>query len=98
MEEPKPEMKVEIQLDEEIAQGIYANMAVVNHSETEFTIDFIFMQPQAPRGKVRTRIITSPQHCKRLLRALEENLRNYEQTFGRIDPAPVISSPVGSCN
>lgn len=87
MEEKKPEVKLEIQLDEETAQGMYANLAVFNHTDAEFTLDFIFVQPQIPRGKVRARIITSPQHFKRLLRAMEENLRSYEQRFGTIEAA-----------
>ncbi|HEY7746448.1 MAG TPA: DUF3467 domain-containing protein [Desulfuromonadales bacterium] len=82
------EVKLEIQLDEEIAQGSYANLAVVNHSDTEFTLDFIFVQPQSPRAKVRSRVITSPRHARRLLLALEENIRKYEQKFGPIDPGP----------
>ena len=88
MEEKKKEAKLEIQLDEETAQGVYANLAVVNHSDAEFTLDFIFIQPQAARGKVRSRIITSPRHFKRLLRAMEENLRKYEQKFGIVEPGP----------
>jgi hypothetical protein len=82
------EVKLEIQLDEEIAQGAYVNLAVVNHSDTEFTLDFIFVQPQSPRAKVRSRVITSPRHARRLLLALEENIRKYEQKFGPIDPGP----------
>jgi len=82
------EVKLEIQLDEEIAQGAYVNLAVVNHSDTEFTLDFIFVQPQSPRAKVRSRVITSPRHARRLLLALEENIRKYEQKFGSIDPGP----------
>jgi hypothetical protein len=97
-EKKKPEMNVEVQLDEEMAQGVYVNMAVVNHSESEFVLDFIFMQPQTPRGKVRSRIVTSPQHCKRLLLALEDNLRKYEKSYGTIDLAPVAVPPAGSRN
>lgn len=81
------EVKLEIQLDEEAAQGLYANLAVINHTDTEFTLDFIFVQPQAPRAKVRSRIITSPRHAKRLMLALQENLARYEKTFGPIEPA-----------
>ncbi len=90
----QPEVKLEIQVDEETAQGVYANLAVVNHSDAEFTLDFIFVQPQVPRGKVRTRVITSPRHVKRLVQALQENLRKYEEKFGVIEtggaqgPAP----------
>jgi hypothetical protein len=93
MSEKQPkEMKIEIQLDEEIAQGVYANLAVVNHSDAEFTLDFIFVQPQAPRAKVRSRVITSPKHVKRFLKALEENLKRYEDKFGTVD---IGSSDVG---
>lgn len=81
------EVKLEIQLDEETAQGVYANLAVVNHNDTEFTLDFIFVQPQAPRAKVRSRVITSPRHAKRFLLALQENLARYEKTFGPIEPS-----------
>ena len=84
-EKPKKEVKLEIQLDEDVAQGIYANLAVVNHSDAEFTLDFIFVQPQAPRAKVRSRVISSPKHIKRLLLALEDNVKKYEQRFGMID-------------
>jgi len=90
------EIKLEIQLDEEIAQGVYANLAVVNHSDAEFCLDFIFVQPQVPRGKVRARVITSPQHAKRLLGVLQENLRSYEKQHGVIDAgAPGGPQPVG---
>jgi len=81
------EVKLEIQLDEETAQGVYVNLAVVNHNDTEFTLDFIFVQPQAPRAKVRSRVITSPRHIKRLLLALQENLTRFESTFGPVEAA-----------
>ncbi|MHB1399662.1 MAG: DUF3467 domain-containing protein [Trichloromonadaceae bacterium] len=91
MSDPKnpknADLKLEIQLDEELAQGVYANLAVVNHTDTEFVLDFIFVQPQAPRAKVRSRVVTSPKHFKRLLQAWQENLRIYEERFGAIDPS-----------
>lgn len=91
MSDPKnpknTELKLEIQLDEDLAQGVYANLGVVNHTDTEFVIDFIFVQPQAPRAKVRSRVVTSPKHFKRLLQAWQENLRIYEERFGVIEPA-----------
>jgi len=80
------EIKVEIKLDDETAQGVYANLAVVNHNESEFVIDFIFVQPQAPQAKVRSRVVTSPRHVKRLVQVLAENLKVYEQNFGPVDP------------
>lgn len=86
-EKKKQEVKLEIQLDEDVAQGAYANLAVVNHNEAEFVVDFIFVQPQAPRAKVRSRVILSPQHVKRLAAALQDNIGRYEQNFGEIVPA-----------
>lgn len=97
MDEPKmQEFRLEIQLDENVAQGMYTNLSVVNHNQTEFTLDFIYVQPQAPRAKVRSRIITSPRHAKQLLLALQENVERYEQAFGEIEPLPLPSDgPVG---
>jgi hypothetical protein len=80
-----PEIQLQIQLDDAIANGQYANLALVNHSETEFTLDFIYVQPQQPRAKVLSRIITNPKHLKRLLAALQDNLAKYEGRFGAID-------------
>jgi len=86
----RQELRIEIQLDEETAQGCYANLAVVNHTDAEFTLDFIFVQPQAPRAKVRSRVITSPRHVKRLIQVLQENMARYEARFG---PVPVEPGP-----
>lgn len=79
--------QLQIQLDDEVAQGIYANLTMVNHTETDFCLDFIFLQPQQPRAKVRTRIISSPKHTKRLLMALKDNIEKWEKKFGTIDVA-----------
>lgn len=96
MEEKKPqEVKLEIQLDEEIAQGAYVNLAVVNHNDSEFVVDLIFVQPQAPRAKVRSRVILSPQHAKRFAAALQENINRYEQNFGEIAPAQLPADDAG---
>lgn len=81
----KKKINIQIQMDEETAQGSYVNLAMVNHSETEFTLDFIYVQPQQPKAKVRARIISSPKHTKRLLEALKDNLDKYEKRFGTID-------------
>jgi len=61
------------------------NMAMVNHTETEFTLDLLYVQPQAPKATVRARVITTPKHLKRLLHALEDNLEKYEARFGAVD-------------
>ena len=85
MSEQKKEIQLQVQLDDDIAQGMYVNMAMVNHNETEFTFDFMFIQPQQPKAKVRARIITSPKHAKRFLLALQENIGKFEGRFGVID-------------
>jgi hypothetical protein len=83
---PKPqEVQLQIQLDDDVANGQYVNMALVNHTETEFTLDFIYVQPQQPKAKVRSRIITSPKHMKRLILAMQDNLAKYEAKFGTIE-------------
>jgi len=85
-ETPKPaEIQLQIQLDEDIALGHYCNMALVNHTETEFTLDFIYVQPQQPKAKVRSRIITNPKHMKRLVLAMQDNLAKFEAKFGTIE-------------
>ena len=82
---PKPsEIQLQIQLDDDIANGQYVNMALVNHTETEFTLDFIYVQPQQPKAKVRSRIITNPKHMKRLLLAMQESLTKFETRHGQI--------------
>ena len=82
--EPKKEAGIQIQLDEATAQGVYINLALINHTETEFILDFVYVQPQSPQGKVRSRVLTSPIHMKRLLSALSENMKKYEERFGEI--------------
>lgn len=82
-DEPTP--KIHVQIDDELAQGLYSNLVLINHAETEFTLDFAFLPPGGPRAKVRSRIISSPRHTKRLLIALRKNLERYEERFGTID-------------
>jgi hypothetical protein len=79
------ELQLQIQLDDDVANGRYINMALVNHTETEFTLDFIFVQPQQPRAKVLSRVITNPKHMKRLLIAMQENVAKFEARFGTIE-------------
>ncbi len=83
-EKPPVQNQIQIEIDEATAQGQYVNLALISHSEAEFIIDFIFLQPQAPKAKVRSRIITSPSHAKKLLTALEDNIKKYEANFGKI--------------
>lgn len=79
------EMKIEIQINDDIASGQYINLAVVNHSDSEFVIDCIYVQPQVAKAQVQSRLITSPRHAKRLLLALQNNIEQYEKEYGTID-------------
>lgn len=76
--------RVKIRLDDQTAQGIYINLAVVNHTQGEFTIDAMYRQPQQPLATVRSRMISSPQHTKRLMLALQSNIKRYEEKYGTI--------------
>lgn len=80
--------QLQIQIDDPIAQGSYVNLTLVNHTETEFVLDFIYVQPLEPRAKVRSRIISSPKHAKRLLMALQDNMARYEARFGTVEVGP----------
>ena len=77
--------KLQVQIDDDISQGIYSNLVLLNHTENEFVLDFAFIQPSNGRAKVRTRVISSPRHTKRLLQALQKNLERYEERFGTIE-------------
>jgi hypothetical protein len=90
-----PQVQIQLQIDEAIAQGMYVNMAMLNHNETEFVIDFIYVQPQAPKAVVRARVINSPKHMKRLLHALQDNVTKYEAQFGKIDVSGPLPHPLG---
>jgi hypothetical protein len=89
-----PQVQIQLQLDEATALGMYVNMAMVNHNETEFVIDFIYVQPQAPKAVVRARIINSPKHMKRFLHALQDNVTRYEAQFGKIDISGPVPHPI----
>ena len=77
-------VQLEVDMDENTAQGIYANLAGIAHSETEFIMDFLFIQPNQPKARLRSRLISSPVHTKRFLAALAENVKKYEERFGVI--------------
>ena len=76
--------QINIELSEEIAEGIYSNMALIAHSNSEFVVDFIRMMPGVPKAKVKSRIVLTPEHAKRLLHALKDNLDKYEEKFGPV--------------
>ncbi|RYU84390.1 DUF3467 domain-containing protein [Hymenobacter persicinus] len=79
---------INIELSEEIAEGEYANLAMIAHSSSEFVIDFIRLMPGLPKAKVKARIVVTPEHAKRLLSALSDNIERFEQSFGTIKQQP----------
>jgi hypothetical protein len=86
------QQQIQIQIDAQQGTGVYSNLMMISHRKEEFILDFLFLQPQrAMQGQavatLRSRVITSPEHAKRILRALQENLRRYEETFGIIEEA-----------
>jgi len=92
--------KINIELDEAVAEGTYSNLAIINHSVSEFVVDFVNIMPGRPKSKVKSRIILTPQHAKRLLKALGENIKKFEQAHGEIKdydkaPVPLNFGPTG---
>jgi len=76
--------QINIELSEEVAEGVYANLAMIAHSNSEFVIDFIRLMPGVPKAKVKSRVVITPEHAKRLLGALNDNIQKYEQAHGPI--------------
>ena len=76
--------QINIQLDESVAEGTYSNLAIINHSVSEFIVDFITIMPGIPKAKVKSRIILTPQHAKRLTKALADNISKFEKAHGEI--------------
>jgi len=92
-DDPKqPQSQMSIQMDTQNATGVYSNLMMISHRKEEFVLDFLFVQPQrTPQGQsvanLRSRVITSPEHMKRILKALQENISRYEKSFGPIEEA-----------
>ena len=84
-ENKKQANQINIELPEEVAEGIYSNLAIISHSHSEFVVDFIRMVPNVPKAKVKSRVILTPTHAKRLMRALSDNINKFEKQFGVID-------------
>ena len=85
MNEVKKAAGIEIQLDEQIAQGNYCNLAIIAHSTSEFILDFATMLPGLPKARVKSRVVLTPEHAKRLLLSLQENITRYESNVGKIN-------------
>ncbi|MBP7209841.1 MAG: DUF3467 domain-containing protein [Paludibacteraceae bacterium] len=89
------EQKIDIALSDDVAEGIYSNLAIITHSNSEFIVDFVSLMPGVPKGKVKSRIILTPQHAKRLLLALEDNIKRFESFHGKInDFDPMKGIPI----
>ncbi len=84
-EDNKNKNQLNINLSEEVAQGIYSNLAVINHSSSEFILDYIRVMPGVPKAEVKSRVILTPEHAKRFLKALQDNIERYEKMHGEID-------------
>ena len=85
--------QINIELSEEIAEGTYANLAIITHSTSEFVVDFIRVMPGIPKAKVKSRIVLTPEHAKRLLMALNDNISKYEDQLGVIN-LPDMTPPI----
>jgi hypothetical protein len=88
------EGQLNIELSEEMAEGQYCNLAIITHSQAEFVIDYINVMPGIPKAKVKSRIVLAPTHAKRLLKALAENIKKFEQVNGVIKEAEQMSLPM----
>lgn len=80
----KGQQQLNIELSEDVAQGVYSNLAVITHSSSEFVLDFVRIMPGVPKANVKSRIILTPEHAKRLLLALQDNIKKYEAIHGPI--------------
>jgi len=89
-----PNQELNIELNDEVAEGVFSNLALINHAPTEFVIDFIQVMPGMPKAKVRSRIILTPQHAKRLLHAMADNIAKFEQQFGVIKEQDAPNIPI----
>ena len=99
-QKPKNDGQLNIELDDKTAEGTYSNLAIINHSVSEFIVDFISVMPGQPKAKVKSRIILTPQHAKRLAKALAENVKRFEKSHGEIKdyeqpPIPLNFGPTG---
>lgn len=96
MEEKKnnDQHQLNIELSEEMAEGIYANLAIITHSNAEFVVDFVNVMPGIPKAKVKSRIILTPQHAKRFMKALTDNIKKYESMNGPIQDQDPVTIPM----
>lgn len=94
MADQSPQNQINIEISEEVAEGTYANLAIITHSHAEFVIDFVNVMPGTPKSKVKSRIIFTPMHAKRFLKALEDNVERYEAANGTIQDLEQVEIPL----
>ena len=93
-DQPQQPNQLNIEISEEVAEGTYANLAIITHSHAEFVVDFVNVMPGTPKSKVKSRIILTPQHAKRLMKAITENISKYEAVNGAIKDLEEIQLPM----
>ncbi len=86
--------QLNIEISEEVAEGTYSNLVIITHSHAEFIVDFANVMPGTPKSKVKSRIILTPQHAKRFLKALEDNIQKFEETHGIIKDQETVEFPL----
>ena len=91
-EEQQPN-QLNIEISEEMAEGTYANLAIITHSNSEFILDFVSVMPGTPKSKVKSRIIFTPMHAKRFMKAIKENIERFEATNGQIQDMEQVEVP-----
>lgn len=87
--------QINIELTEEVAEGIYSNLAIITHSNQEFIVDFVKVMPGVPKAKVKSRIVLTPQHAKRFMKVMIDNVKKFESMHGEIkDIEETVSIPM----
>ena len=94
MPDQQPQSQINIEISEEVAEGQYANLAIITHSHAEFVIDFVNVMPGTPKSKVKSRVILTPQHAKRFMKALTEYVNRFEQLNGKIQDLEDVQLPL----
>jgi hypothetical protein len=91
--QPTQPSQLNIEISEEVSEGIYANLAIITHSHAEFVVDFVNVMPGTPKSKVKSRIIMTPTHAKRFMKAMIENVKKFENTNGNIQDIEAVEIP-----
>ena len=95
MDQPQQQPnQLNIEISEEVSEGTYSNLVIITHSHAEFIVDFVNVMPGTPKSKVKSRIILTPQHAKRFLKALDDNIQRFEEAHGKIKDQEAIEFPL----